>query len=304
MGGEASDPVLRVRGLQKRYAKHGRPALGGVDLELYPGTAFGLIGPNGAGKTTFIKSILGIVQPSAGNIALFGMQPSDPKARRRVGYLPERLSLPESWTAAQFLFSVARHKRVRLSKKEAQQSLQGVGLGGEERAVGKFSKGMKQRLGLAGALLGNPELLVLDEPTDGIDPLGRREIRGILEATRTRGTALILNSHLLSETERICDRIGILHEGHLVRQGALETLAAAEGRYRATFASADAALLQDAGWLSISESPDTYIAEAPDAEALDAKLMAARATGALLVSLTQDQRSLEDILQEALQATP
>ena len=199
------------------FRKQGVQALAGVDLEVPRGTAFGLIGLNGAGKTTLIKILLGIVRPTEGSVGLLGGVPSDPKMRARVGYLPERLLLPSSFRPHAFLASVARLKAIRGAEREIDRQLTRVGLWAERgRAIGGFSKGMKQRLGLAAAMLGEPELLVLDEPSDGVDPLGRVEIRKILAEERARGATLLLNSHLLSETERICDRIAILSEGKIL----------------------------------------------------------------------------------------
>src|SRR4051794_16297790 len=206
--------AAEVHRLSKTYKgwfqKTGQTALRSVDLQLRVGTVFGLIGPNGAGKTTFIKLLLGIALPTEGSVRLLGGSPLDPRTRARVGYLPERLHMPHAWTAAEFLRSVARLKGITGREDDVTRQLARVGLASDaERKIGPFSKGMKQRLGLAAALLGRPELLVLDEPTDGVDPLGRVEIRRILAEERGRGATILLNSHLLSETERICDHIGI-----------------------------------------------------------------------------------------------
>ncbi|AKQ65882.1 ABC transporter, ATP-binding protein [Myxococcus hansupus] len=182
-----------------------------MDLTVPQGSAFGLIGPNGAGKTTFIKSILGIVQPTEGSVRVLGGTPEDPRIRARIGYLPERLHLPGTWTAPSFLATVARLKGLPANPATGLRLLERVGLADAVgRRIGGYSKGMRQRLGLAAALVGDPALLVLDEPTDGIDPMGRMEVRRILQEEVRRGTTLFLNSHLLAETERVCDRIAIL----------------------------------------------------------------------------------------------
>jgi ABC-2 type transport system ATP-binding protein len=297
-------PAARTAGLKKTYTSgFGRKgtveALRGVDLEVPPGTAFGLIGLNGAGKTTLIKILLGIVQPSAGSVGLLGGLPNDPRMRARVGYLPERLALPASFRPRAFLASVARLKAVVGMEREIDRQLARVGLTGEtRRTIGGFSKGMKQRLGLAAAMLGAPDLLVLDEPSDGVDPLGRVEIRKILAEERARGATLLLNSHLLSETERICDRIAILSEGKIVREGLLEELCGTASRWRVRFApGADPEKLAALGFSAMG---DAFACEAPDAESLNALLDRARATGALLVELGRELKQLEQVLAESL----
>src|SRR5262245_38165683 len=197
---EAQNLSKTYRGL---FQRGGQQALAGLDLAVPKGAAFGLIGQNGAGKTTFIKTILGVVRPTSGVVRALGGSPEDPKIRARIGYLPERLHLPNSFTPPAFLASVARLKGLTSFDNVIRRELARVGLAQDaERRIGGFSKGMRQRLGLAAALLGAPDLLVLDEPTDGIDPLGRAEVRRILAEERARGATLFLNSHLLSETER------------------------------------------------------------------------------------------------------
>jgi ABC-2 type transport system ATP-binding protein len=238
-------------------------------------------------------------------VRVLGGDPDDPRVRARIGYLPERLHLPHAWSPRAFLGSVARLKRVRIEAHEVLALLDRVGLASEaDVRMGSFSKGMKQRVGLAAALLGAPELLVLDEPTDGVDPLGRVEIRRILEGERKRGATVILNSHLLSESERVCDRIGILHAGLLVRQGALGDLCGAKTRWRVRFApGADAEKLEALGFRATG-GDDALRCDADDAAALNALLDGARAAGALLVELGPDLRDLEDVLADSVAARP
>ena len=298
--------AIEVRGLAKTYGRlfrrGGQCALNGVDLAVARGTSFGLIGPNGAGKTSFIKAILGIVRPDAGEVRILGGDPEDPRVRARIGYLPERLHLPASWTPAQFLDSVARLKSVSSNVGERSALLARVGLFPDaQRRIGGFSKGMRQRLGLAAALVGRPELLVLDEPTDGVDPLGRVEIRKLLTQELERGATLFLNSHLLAETERVCQRIGILSHGRLVREGSLESLCRSQTRWRVRFADGvDAAGLEAAGFAPCPGGPWRF--EAVDARALNAALDRARGLGALLVELAPDERDLEEVLAESVGA--
>jgi ABC-2 type transport system ATP-binding protein len=297
--------AIQAVGLTKVYTsffgKSRQTALAGLDLTIPRGTAFGLIGLNGAGKTTFIKSILGVVRPTSGRVRALDGDPEDAAIRARIGYLPERLHLPNAWTPVAFLASVARLKGLESAGEAIRRQLDRVGLADDSsRRIGGFSKGMRQRLGLAAALLGAPDLLVLDEPTDGVDPLGRAEIRRILAEERARGATIFLNSHLLAETERVCDRIGILARGRLVREGAIEELTGSATRWRARFApGADAAALAAIGFTA-KGSDGVHVCDAEDPAALDALLARARGAGALLVELRRDLRDLEEVLSEAL----
>lgn len=295
--------AIEANSLTKTYRRFfGRGslhALRGVDLRIPEGTAFGLIGPNGAGKTTFIKTILGVLRPTSGSVRALGSDPDDPKVRRRIGYLPERLHLPASWRPEDLLASVARLKGLKHAKAEIGSLLVRVGLAPDaHRKIGGFSKGMRQRLGLAAALLGSPDLLVLDEPTDGIDPLGRMEVRQILADERKRGATLFLNSHLLAETERVCERIGILAGGKLVREGSLQELTRAGTRWVVRFAPGPSAeTLSAVGFMPLG---DRFRCEAADPSALNALLDKARKAGALLVELAPDEKDLEAVLADAL----
>lgn len=297
--------AIEARGLHKTYGgvlRHGgQKALDGLDLDMPAGAAFGLIGQNGAGKTTFIKILVGVVRPSAGTVRVLGGDPGDPGVRARMGYLPERLRLPDAWRPRAFLQSVARLKKLPPVRRELDELLERVGLGGDaHRKIGGFSKGMRQRLGLAAALVGKPELLVLDEPTDGIDPLGRMEMRRILQAELARGASIFLNSHLLAETERICQRIGILARGRLLREGPLEELRRGGRSWRVRFAEgADAAALATIGFAPAAQVGTWHYA-ADDAEALNAALDRARRGGALLVSLEPEAPDLEQVLAATL----
>ncbi len=300
--------AFAVTSLHKRFrTRFGRTesvALDGVDLEVPRGEAFGLIGPNGAGKTTFIKCLLAIAHPDSGAVELLGGRPEDPRSRARVGYLPERLTLPGAWTPRAFLASVARLKGLRPQRAGLDALLQRLGIAeAGDRRIRGFSKGMRQRLGLAAALVGAPDLLVLDEPTDGVDPLGRVEIRQLLAAELARGATLFINSHLLSETERICTRIGILCRGRLVRSGPLEALTRVQQRWRVRFAPGLPPATEALLTLGFEPAENgTWEIAAPDAAALNGALDGARATGALLVGLERASRDLEDVLTEALAA--
>ena len=268
-------------------------ALRGLTLSIPRGAAFGLIGPNGAGKTTFIKVLLGVVQATSGEVTVLGGAPGDVPVRARIGYLPERMHLPAALSARQFLRSVATLKGLAPSDGELSRALERVGLANDGQRIGSFSKGMRQRLGLAAAMLGAPELLILDEPTDGIDPVGRVEVRQLLLEERARGVTLLLNSHLLSETERVCDRVGVLQRGQLRLEGTLDEVRRGATAFRARFAAgADEGALRATGFVDGVFSGDVA--------ALNEALDRARATGARLVALSPVERDLEQVLSEAM----
>ena len=224
----APAPALSVRGLAKHYGAV--EALKGVDLEVNKGELVGLLGPNGAGKSTLVKIACGLVRPTTGQAAINGEPPFSAKARRSLGYLAELFRFPGWYSAVELL---ALHQRLARSDggaTERQALLRLVGLeDAAERAIETMSKGMQQRLGLAQALIGSPDLLLLDEPTSALDPAGRRTVRQLLEELRQRGVAVLLNSHLLSEVELVCDRVAIISGGRLVAQGAPRDLTRARG---------------------------------------------------------------------------
>jgi len=214
---------LRAAGVSRSF--FGVKALTDVDLEVGRGEVVGLLGPNGAGKTTVIKMFLGLVHPDAGEARLLGSPATDPAARVRVGYLPELFRYQPWLTAAELLALHVRLSGVAVSVEEQRDRLALVGLA--ERAddrLGGFSKGMQQRLGLAVALVARPELVVLDEPTSALDPLGRVDVRDIVLSLKERGVAVLLNSHLIGEVERVCDRVVILDRGRVAASGTLAEL--------------------------------------------------------------------------------
>ena len=200
-------------------------ALGGVELEVAEGELFGLLGPNGAGKSTLVKIGCGLVRASAGTAFVCGAPAGSPAARAATGYLAELFRFPGWCTADEVLSLHQRLSRSRGGEAERTELLGLVGLvEARRRKVEAMSKGMQQRLGLAQALVGSPRLLFLDEPTSALDPAGRRTVRGLLERLRDRGIAVLLNSHLLSEVELVCDRVAILLGGRIVAAGRPEEL--------------------------------------------------------------------------------
>jgi ABC-2 type transport system ATP-binding protein len=221
-------------------------AIDGVSLRVRRGTIFGLLGPNGAGKTTFVKTLLSAVRPTNGTALIFGRDASDPGARRPIGYLPENHRFPTYFTGAGMLDFYAALSGVEAAsrKKLIPEQLELVGLGQwATMRIGKYSKGMLQRLGLAQALIHSPSILILDEPTDGVDPVGRRHIRETLGRCEERGVTIFVNSHLLSEVETFCREIAILHKGKVALSGKMQDLTAGKG-YRLTVAQLPDALTE------------------------------------------------------------
>jgi len=216
-------PALRARELAKRYG--GTEALRGVDVEVGEGELVGLLGPNGAGKSTLVKIACGLVRPSRGGVDICGAPAGSTHARRALGYLAELFRFPHWMSADELLVLHQRLAGSRGGAGERRELLDLVGLAeARDRRVGAMSKGMQQRLGIAQALVGSPRLLLLDEPTSALDPAGRRVVRGLLEELRSRGIAVLLNSHLLSEVELVCDRVVIVDHGLVVEEGAPDAL--------------------------------------------------------------------------------
>jgi ABC-2 type transport system ATP-binding protein len=214
------DTALEFREVHKSLG--GKLILRGISFSVYVGDVFGYLGPNGAGKTTTIRVLLDLLPPDGGEVRLFG-RPSDPEARRRIGFVLENDGLFDGLTAAENLALFARLYGV--SRPKVGELLELVGLGGKEGdRVGTFSKGMRQRLALARALLHDPELLVLDEPTAGLDPTGQMEVRELIRELAGGGKTVFLSSHNLDEVERLCNRIALIHHGEIRLQGDMREL--------------------------------------------------------------------------------
>jgi ABC-2 type transport system ATP-binding protein len=313
--------AIEVRGLRKDYRAGlgGREvkALSGIDFAVEPGELFGLLGPNGAGKTTAVKILLGLTRATAGSAALLGRPVSDPESRRRVGYLPEGHRFPGYLTARQTLSIFGRMSGVSRRDLAARipDLLSRVKLSEWiDVRVKKFSKGMTQRLGLAAALVHEPEVLLLDEPTDGVDPVGRREIRDLLKAEAAKGRAILLNSHLLSEIELTCDRVAVLRNGALAAEGRIEDLIARGGRgerdspkvYRMVASPMTEELLGvfRASGASAERVNGHVRLLTRDVAHVNELLDAVRSRGALLTELTPEKNTLEDVFVDLVKAMP
>ena len=256
------DPVIDTDGLAKRYGR--TDALIDLSLRVEPGEIFGFLGPNGAGKTTAVKLLLGLACATGGSGTVLGAPLGDRAARREIGYLPE-LFRYQPWLRASEVVDL--HARLRAveggaSVADARSALDMVGLADRaDDVVGAFSKGMQQRLGLAVALLGAPRLVVLDEPTSALDPVGRADVRAIVRRARDAGSTIFLNSHLLSEVERVCDRVAIVDRGRVLASGRIDDLLGEPHvRLRVTdLAAADVAELRRFGRVAVAPDDDGWL---------------------------------------------
>jgi ABC-2 type transport system ATP-binding protein len=308
-----SQAVIETNSLRKVYKGFlGAPveALRGVDIRVDRGEAFGLLGPNGAGKTTLVKVLLGLVGATEGDARLMGRAAGTPLSRQSVGYMPELRNYPQFLTAARCLDLFGRLHGIPAAERgrRIEQVLADVDLAKwRDHKVGGFSKGMKQRLALAQALLNEPELLFLDEPAEGIDPLGRVVVRNILRRIRERGTTLFMNSHLLTEVEMVCDKVAILHRGKVVESGVLSELTSRAREYRITLASDDdgiPTLLEGiVSGVQTAKAPAGLAAwgvTVTDREQLNAGLDKLRGAGVLIESVEPVRNSLEEVFLRAI----
>mgnify|MGYP002396079489 CR=1 FL=1 len=234
-----TDAVLRTVGLGKVYGDFwGRPrvrALDGLDMQVAAGEVFGLLGPNGSGKTTTIKLLLGLLRPSAGDAFVFGRDPGDRQVKHRLGYLPEETYLYKFLDATETLRFYGRLFGLggRALDQRIDRLLERVGLASaRQRRLGEYSKGMARRLGLAQALINDPDLVILDEPTSGLDPIGTAEVKELISELQAAGKTVLLCSHLLADVEDVCDRIAILDRGRLRECGRVEDLLQSSERTR------------------------------------------------------------------------
>ena len=294
--GEA--PPIRTADLRKFYGRI--TALHGLTLEVGPGEVVGLLGPNGAGKTTTVKILVGLIRQSGGEARLFGLPAGDPQARRRIGYLPEHFRFQPWLTGAELLDVHGRlagmsrdDRRARIPEVLAMVGLEGRG---DER-IGGYSKGMTQRIGLGQALIARPDLVLLDEPTSALDPIGRREVRDLIRRLRADGVAVLLNSHLLSEVELVCDRVAIVDRGRVVRSGRLDEVVGRAAEIRVTLDRVDARVAELLGRFGeiVALDGDTALLAADDVDAAPRLAAALVGAGYGLRALVPVQRTLEDV---------
>jgi len=303
--------LIEVSGLRKLYRSSFRKpkiiALDGIDLQVKDGELFGLLGPNGAGKTTTVKILLGLTHATAGSASVCGLPVRDPESRRRVGYLPEGHKIPNYLTARQALSIFGRMSGMTSAEiaKRIPHLLDQVRMTQwADVRIKKFSKGMTQRLGLACAMVHAPQVLLLDEPTDGVDPVGRREIRDILRAEADRGVAVLLNSHLLSEIERTCDRVAVLRDGKVAAFGSVEDLTRKSAQYKMVASPIDDALVasfRESG-AGVERVNGHMVLSVADVQHLNTLVDQLRSRGGVLSELTPVRSTLEDVFVDLVRA--
>jgi ABC-2 type transport system ATP-binding protein len=304
-----SDLAIKTVNLTKRYSglwsKQAVDAVKNLNLEVYRGEIFGFLGPNGAGKTTTIKVLLGIIYPTEGEAYVLGQPAGDPKNHYRISYLPETPYFYDYMTGREILtfyaklFGITEPER----SKRVNELLDRVGLSrAADQTLRTYSKGMLQRIGLAQCLINDPELLILDEPTAGLDPIAHIDIRDMILELRNQGKTLFISSHQLSDVERVCDRVAILKKGVMVQLGRIEELLA--GGHVEVIAdkvpeNAVEPIRQLGGKVSLHDG--RLIVEQPDNGSVDRVIDIVRAAGGHIVSVKPYRRSLEDLFVETIQ---
>ncbi|MBN1448245.1 MAG: ABC transporter ATP-binding protein [Bacteroidetes bacterium] len=303
-------PIIEAEGITKIFSPRRKSAvvtaLSELSLDVREGEIFGLLGPNGAGKTTFIKVLLQIVFPTAGTARMLGAPIGHPGTKARVGYLPENHRYPDFLTGAQVLRYFGKLSGVESAtlQQRVDDRLRLVGMQDWHKTkIRKYSKGMMQRIGLAQALINDPQLVILDEPTDGVDPLGRKEIRDLLMRLRDQGKTVFLNSHLLSEVELICDRVAILNKGSLIRMGSVKELTMQENVYHVQI---DGSVPQElwmqweATRVGVQQDGATLVLSLGDLRDLNAVIDQLRSHGILITGISQKRQSLEDMFIDVI----
>ncbi len=301
----AEAAAIRTEGLGKRFGR--TLALQDLSIEVARGEIFALLGPNGAGKTTAVRLLLGLTAPSAGQGWVLGRPVGSREARRRTGYMPELFRHPPWLRGREVLFAHAALAGIARDRRAAavDGALATVDLERRaDEAVATYSKGMQQRLALAVALLGAPDLVVLDEPTSALDPVGRRDVREVIRALRARGTAVLLNSHLLSEVEAVCDRVAVLRGGRVIAQGTLEELCGRPQVHIRLAARDEAVERALAAFGRVRPDADWLVVEVDDAGRVPDLVEAVVGAGGRIRAVEVRQGSLEERLIDLLQAAP
>jgi ABC-2 type transport system ATP-binding protein len=302
----SAELAIRTRDLTKlfrsRLKRREITAVDDISLTVPRGTTFGLLGPNGAGKTTFVKLLLSVVHATSGSAMIFGRDARDREARKPVGYLPENHRFPTYLTGGAMLdfYAALSGLSARERKRRSMELLDLVDLGrwGGVR-LRKYSKGMLQRLGLAQALMHKPSLLILDEPTDGVDPVGRALIREILADLERRGVTIFLNSHLLGEVELFCREVAIIDHGRVALSGAVKELTAAKG-YRVTAAHVPSAVRDRLRGEAAHDSISTFRFDTR--EDVNQAIDTLRSAGAEIEAVAPSSNTLEEVFLRTVQA--
>ncbi|MEO1718309.1 MAG: ABC transporter ATP-binding protein [Planctomycetota bacterium] len=294
----SSDTAIELIDVAKTYGgRFGKktPALRGVNMNVKRGEVFGLIGPNGAGKSTLVKILMTVIRPSTCTGSLLGSPIGHKPALARVGYLPEHHAFPGYLTGAQVIdfFGAMAGLSRRERKQRSGALLDLVGMTAwSRRRLRSYSKGMRQRIGIAQALINDPELVLLDEPTDGVDPVGRREIRQIVEQIRDEGRTVLINSHILSELEHLCDRFGLLVKGVMANAGTMDELTEGQRRYYIAVRPESAQ--------GIELDNGTVHVDTEDPNELQPHIDRLRARGVVITGIRSFRPTLEDIFMQTV----
>ncbi|MGP1272904.1 MAG: ABC transporter ATP-binding protein [Phycisphaerales bacterium] len=281
------------------------PALRGIEMRVHRGEVFGLLGPNGAGKSTLVKILMTVIRPSACSGSMLGGRIGHKPTLARVGYLPEHHSFPGYLTGAQIIdfFGAMAGVERRDRRRRSGELLELVGMAEwSKRKLRSYSKGMRQRIGIAQSLINDPELILLDEPTDGVDPVGRRDIRDVIQRLKEQNKTVFINSHLLSELEMVCDRVAILVKGVVAQQGSLDELTIGQRRYEIDLAGAD----DDAIGRVIEKTPGVerrgsgLRIPTTDADEVQPVIDRLRAAGLTIAAVRPVRPSLEDLFMQAV----
>jgi ABC-2 type transport system ATP-binding protein len=297
--------VISTKNLKKEYQgsrfnKEKITALKNFSFNVQEGDIFGLLGPNGAGKTTLVKVLLGIVYPTEGEVSIFGESIKNEKYKTRVGYLPENHKFPNYLTGEQVLhyFGMLSGMTKAQVQSRSDEYLKIVDMEKWKKTkIKKYSKGMMQRLGIAQAMINEPDLIFLDEPTDGVDPIGRKEIRDILIGLKDKGKTIFLNSHLLSEIELVCNRVAILNKGELIKEGTIDEITSTGNQH--TFTTSD---LSDAvinillnQHFATLHGKNEFLVNTESPEVLNSIIDILRKNNVNILSLTKEKNSLENM---------
>ncbi len=305
--------VIDVQGVEKMYRRKVH-ALRGVDLQVGAGEIFGLLGPNGAGKSTLVKVLMTVISATKCKGTMLGKKIGDKSALTQVGYLPEHHNFPKYLTSRQVLrhFGAMSGVDRKTRNTRADELLEVVDMtDSASHKLGTYSKGMRQRIGIAQALMNDPKLVVLDEPTDGVDPIGRKDIREILLRLKGEGRTVFLNSHLLSELEMVCDRVAIMVHGLMRQQGTIDELTQGRSGFRIKTGSAIDEQTIDASKAAVPgvecagrPGENTIVFKTNDAQAVQPAIDALRARSVVIESLGAHRPSLEDLFIKAVNEHP
>ena len=305
MGGSNGEYAIDLHHVEKVY-KGNIHALRGIEMRVHRGEIFGLLGPNGAGKTTLVKIMMTVVRPTKARGTVLGQRIGHKPTLARVGYLPEHHRFPTYLTGRQVLEFYAALAKVDRKTRRARSAelLELVGMQDwGKKKISTYSKGMMQRVGLAQALMNDPDLIVLDEPTDGVDPVGRREIRDVLVKLKAEGKTVFVNSHLLSELEMVCDRVAILVQGNVATQGTIDDLTADSQRYEIIIDGGTPAWLNEFDDLRAEPGPNAQTililrsSNPTDVQPIIDRLRSANQT---IHSIKPVRESLEDLFMRAV----